>query len=111
MDDQNKWKLNSMGKIVDNALYQFGKNCTVEHGAHSFILDPMDSTYLHHKVFTEEELKEITSHLLKPLAPLPEDLLDYVNSFSANDCTELRLKLDTRWPWQEHYDIAKARRL
>lgn len=99
MDDQHKWKLITTGKIVEDTMYTFGKKCAEEHPVHSFILDPTDPTYLAHGVFTEEELQEIKTHRNKPLAQLPEDFRDYINSFSENDCTKLRQKIDTWWPW------------
>ncbi|ORZ15301.1 hypothetical protein BCR42DRAFT_416826 [Absidia repens] len=106
MDDEKKWKL-STGKIVEDSLYSFGKKCATEHLVHSFILDPTDSTYQINGVFTEQELHEIVSYHKKPMAQLPVDLRDYMDSFGENECSALRKKLFSNWPWQESYDPLK----
>ncbi|RUO96934.1 hypothetical protein BC936DRAFT_141236 [Jimgerdemannia flammicorona] len=43
MEDAKKWRLTT-GTIVEDALFNFGARCKHEHLAHSFVLDPEDST-------------------------------------------------------------------
>jgi hypothetical protein len=106
MSNQQKWKLTT-DKVVEDAMYTFGMKCTEEHLVHSFVLDTADPTYLDHNVFTEQELQEIKTCDKKPLVRLPDDLREYINSFSENDCGKLRQKVDTSWPWQADYDLSK----
>ncbi|CAO3576134.1 unnamed protein product [Absidia cylindrospora] len=58
-------------------------------------------------MFTHDELQEINGHDIKLKPQLPNDFKEYINSFAENDCTKLRQKLDTKWPWQENYDMSK----
>ncbi|RUO95943.1 hypothetical protein BC936DRAFT_142929 [Jimgerdemannia flammicorona] len=86
MEDDKKWKLTT-GTVVEDALFKFGVRCRHEHLAHSFVLDPEDSTYLKEKVFTENELNDFES---KELSKMPLDLLKYLNSFDVKTTSELR---------------------
>ncbi|CAO3694122.1 unnamed protein product [Rhizopus stolonifer] len=106
MNSQQKWKF-STGKVVEDAMYTFGMKCTEEHLVHSFVLDTSDSIYLDHDISTEQELQEIKTCDKKPLTRLPNDLREYINSFSENDCRKLLQKVDTPWPWQANYDLSK----
>ncbi|RUS28786.1 hypothetical protein BC938DRAFT_481449 [Jimgerdemannia flammicorona] len=89
MEDDKKWRLTT-GTVVEDALFKFGVRCRHEHLAHSFVLDPEDSTYLKEKVFTENELNEIRHFESKELSKMPLDLLKYLNSFDVKTTSELR---------------------
>ncbi|KAG9297966.1 hypothetical protein G9A89_018794 [Geosiphon pyriformis] len=55
LDNSHKWCLSS-GKIVEDAMYEFGCPCTHEHLCHSFVLDPQDTTYEIEGIFTKAEI-------------------------------------------------------
>jgi hypothetical protein len=41
IDDQHKWTL-STGKVVEDALYDFGVTCKHDHLTHQYIIDPFN---------------------------------------------------------------------
>ncbi|RGB23766.1 hypothetical protein C1646_615155, partial [Rhizophagus diaphanus] len=45
MNHSEKWTL-STGKIVEDALHDFGVKCRHEHLCHSFVIDPNDKIYI-----------------------------------------------------------------
>jgi TolB-like protein len=58
LDDEEKWTL-STGTVVEDVLYNFSKQCVVDHPSCSIILDLDDLTYVNKKLFTKEELEEM----------------------------------------------------
>ncbi|KAG1048225.1 hypothetical protein G6F43_009372 [Rhizopus delemar] len=102
MDDQYKWTL-STGKVVEDALYDFGVACKHEHLAHQFIVDPFNKQM--ESIFDEAELQEIRSANVKPMPMMPMPLRNYIASFNKKNTNEIRDVIDTRQPWQINYDI------
>ncbi|RUS23352.1 hypothetical protein BC937DRAFT_95215 [Endogone sp. FLAS-F59071] len=80
MDDNQKWRL-STGKVVEDTLFEYGRQCKSEHLSQSFIVDPEDTNYIANGVFTEEELAEIEETDTKPLPDIPIDLMKYMDNF------------------------------
>ncbi|CAG8698341.1 14789_t:CDS:10 [Funneliformis caledonium] len=103
MNDSDKWIL-STGKIVEDALYNFGIKCRHEHLCHSFVIDPNDKIYINEEVFTEIELDEIRKYKLKPMPQMPQDLLTYLNSFRVSDISGLRDAIFKSQQWDSPYN-------
>ncbi|CAI2186908.1 17468_t:CDS:10 [Funneliformis geosporum] len=103
MNDSDKWKL-STGKIVEDALYNFGIKCRHEHLCHSFVIDPNDNIYINEEVFTEAELDEIRKYKLIPMPQMPQDLLTYLNSFRVSDISSLRDAIFKSQQWDSPYN-------
>lgn len=57
LDDEEKW-IFSTGTVVEDVLYNFSKQCVVDHPSCSISLDLNDLTYVNEKLFTKEELEE-----------------------------------------------------
>ncbi|KAL7309419.1 hypothetical protein PS15m_011506 [Mucor circinelloides] len=83
MPDQHKWKL-STGTVVEDAMFEFGMKLVKEHFVHSFVLDTLNSVYVEQEVFSKAELHEISRFESKPLAIVPQQLKDYINTFAVN---------------------------
>ncbi|CAG8765385.1 8_t:CDS:10, partial [Dentiscutata erythropus] len=103
MNDSDKWTL-STGKIVEDALYNFGIKCRHEHLCHSFVIDPNDKIYVDEEVFTESELDEIRTYKIKPMPLMPQDLLTYLNSFRVFDISDLRNAILKPQQWDSTYN-------
>ncbi|CAI2193364.1 12094_t:CDS:10 [Funneliformis geosporum] len=103
MNHSEKWTL-STGKIVEDALHDFGVKCRHEHLCHSFVIDPNDKIYINEEVFTETELEEIRNHKLKPMPQMPQDLLTYLNSFRVSDISSLRNAIFKSQQWDSPYN-------
>ncbi|KAG2185102.1 hypothetical protein INT44_001892 [Umbelopsis vinacea] len=71
-DDSRKWKLKS-GRNMEDVFHEFALNSTKEHAAHSFIINPMDSTC--------------------KLPVLPKDLTAFVDEFNLTDQQRIRTAL------------------
>lgn len=56
LDDEEKWIFST---VVEDVLYNFSKQCVVDHPSCSIILDLNDLTYVNEKFFTKEELEEM----------------------------------------------------
>ena len=91
------------GKVVEDALYDFGVTCKHEHLAHQFIVDPFNKQM--ESIFDEAELQEIRSANVKPMPMMPTPLRGYMASFNKKPPNEIRDVIDTRQPWQTNYDI------
>ncbi|GAB5593996.1 hypothetical protein Unana1_08896 [Umbelopsis nana] len=104
-DDSRKWKLKS-GRKVEDVLHEFALRSTNEHAAHSFIINPLDSTWVQLDVFTKEELDEISTYKCSKLPTLPGDLTEFMNEFNLTDQQRLRTAL---WS-QRDFDIAYDRK-
>lgn len=102
-----KWRL-STGKIVEDALYEFSKQCLVDHPACSMILDLQDKNYLKEGVFTEAEMEEMKmknpNHFI---TPIPKGLADYINVFNLTNFKDLRAELLKVQDWEPDYGIDK----
>ncbi|RUS35400.1 hypothetical protein BC938DRAFT_470676 [Jimgerdemannia flammicorona] len=99
MNDSQKWKL-STGKVVEDALFEYARRCKSEHLSQSFIVDPDDTSYIAHGVFTEGELTEIEETDTKSLPDIPIDLMKYMNSFRKSSIEELRSQLSMVQDWE-----------
>ncbi|KAG2219126.1 hypothetical protein INT45_000498 [Circinella minor] len=73
-----KWMLSS-GKVVEDVMHSFVKECSYEHSAHSLILDIHDPCW--NGRFTPDELNELRTYHKPNLQPLPQDLQEYLNKF------------------------------
>lgn len=105
LDPQKKWKL-STGKVVDDTLYEFGKQCIVDHPACSLILDLDDKTYINEGIFTQAEIDEMK--LKSPvqfITRIPEELATYINNFNCNNVKDLRSELLKPHQWENEYNI------
>ncbi|RUP45170.1 hypothetical protein BC936DRAFT_148530 [Jimgerdemannia flammicorona] len=89
MPDERKWRL-STGKVVEDALYEFGLKCTEELLSHSFVLDPDDTSYVDENIFTIAELNEIRTHKKHNLPTMPENFLNYLMKYAKSTIHELR---------------------
>lgn len=87
--DSQKWELKS-GRKVENVLHDFALTSTSEHAAHSFTLNPLDSTWLQLDIFTKEELDEISTYKCHSLPSLPTDLKEFLKEFKLNDQQKIR---------------------
>lgn len=102
LEEEKKWKF-STGKIGEDALYEFGKQCLVDHPACSMILDLQDKTYLKECVFTEAEIKEMKKKKKSPIqfiSLIPEKLANYINSFNLTNVKDLRADLLKAQDWE-----------
>lgn len=87
---EDKWTLRG-GKIVEDSMYEFSKNCVADHPACSMIIYTEDDTYLKNDIFTKEELQKIAEK--DPIGfttPIPKPLADYMNKPNKNNIAELR---------------------
>ncbi|KAI8645491.1 hypothetical protein BD408DRAFT_429479 [Parasitella parasitica] len=88
LEEEKKWKL-STGKIVDDVLYEFGKQCLVGHRACSMILDLRDKNHL--KECTEAEIEEMKiKNPIQFISPIPKELATYINAFNLTNFKDLR---------------------
>ncbi|KAG9297727.1 hypothetical protein G9A89_011242 [Geosiphon pyriformis] len=92
MLNERKWRL-STGKLVEDALYEFGSKCMEEHLSHSFVLDPDDISYANEGIFTMAELNEIRAHKERNLPEMPQNLLNYLMTYAKSTVRELRCAL------------------
>ncbi|KAI8065806.1 hypothetical protein BC940DRAFT_303641 [Gongronella butleri] len=102
MDDTHKWRLMT-GKVVEDALFEYGLTQTNEHLVHQFVMDPYSPEM--ETIFNAMELAEIRTSNIKPLPPMPTALRDYIATFNKTTAKEIRETLDTRQPWQLNYDL------
>ncbi|PKY26780.1 hypothetical protein RhiirB3_442216 [Rhizophagus irregularis] len=102
MNDSDKWKL-STGKIVEDALYNFGIKCRHEHLCHSFVIDPNDNIYINEEVFTEAELDEIRKYKLISMPQMPPRLINSDIS-SLRDAIFKSQQWDSPYNRQTHFD-------
>lgn len=79
MPDQHKWKL-CISTVVEDAMFEFGMKLAKEHLVHSFVLDTLDSVHVEQEVFSKAELHEINQFESKPLAIVPQQFKDYINT-------------------------------
>ncbi|KAI9488816.1 hypothetical protein BDB00DRAFT_846706 [Zychaea mexicana] len=75
-----KWQL-STGKIVEDTMHAFAKECLYEHSSLSLILDISDPCWKAH--FTPAELVELRTYHKPELKPLPNELKEYLDKFSG----------------------------
>ncbi|CAI2193323.1 9881_t:CDS:2, partial [Funneliformis geosporum] len=102
METRSKWHL-SIGKCVEDALFDFGMAADYEHLAHSFIINLDDETY--NSIFTEEELNEIRTYNSKELPEVPDYLLEYLLKYEKDSLEELREVLTEKESWEgRNYD-------
>lgn len=107
LEEEKKWKL-STGKIVEDALYEFGKQCLVDHLACSMILDLQDKTYLKECVFTEAEIEEMKiKNPIQFISPIPKELATYINAFNLTNVKDIRAELLKVQDWEINYSIDK----
>ncbi|GAB5594013.1 hypothetical protein Unana1_08913 [Umbelopsis nana] len=106
-DDFRKWKLKS-GRKVEDVLHEFALKSSNEHAAHSFIINPLDSTWLQLDVFTKEELDEISTFKCNKLPALPKDLTEFINEFNLTDQQQLRTALWRQRDFDITYDKKKS---
>ncbi|RUS15655.1 hypothetical protein BC937DRAFT_92175 [Endogone sp. FLAS-F59071] len=99
LGDNQKWRLLT-GKVVEDTLFEYGRQCKSEHLSQSFIVDPEDTNYIAHGVFMEEELAEIEETDPKSLPDIPMDLMKYMNSFRQSSVKELRTQLSVVQDWE-----------
>jgi hypothetical protein len=92
----------STGKVVEDALYDFGVTCKHEHLAHQFIVDPFNKQM--ESILDEAELQEIRSANVKPMPLTPTPLRITLRRLTKKP-NEIRDVIDTRQPWQINYDI------
>ncbi|KAG2220000.1 hypothetical protein INT45_001899 [Circinella minor] len=85
-----KWQLPT-GKIVEDTMHEFVKQCIYEHSSHSVILDVMDSCW--RTYFTPDEMKEIRNYHKPQLKPLPVELKEYLDKF--RDKHDIEKLIDT----------------
>ncbi|EPB92644.1 hypothetical protein HMPREF1544_00373 [Mucor circinelloides 1006PhL] len=93
MPDQHKWKF-STSTVVEDAMFEFGMKLVKEHLQ---------------EVFSKSELYEINQFESEPLAIVPQQLKNYINTFAVNDCKLLRQKIDAAQKWQTGYDLNTKR--
>lgn len=107
LEEENKWRL-STGKIVEDALYKFGKQCFVDHPACSMILDLQDKTYLKECVSTEAEIEDMKiKNPIQFISPIPKELATYINAFNLTNFKDLRAELLKVQDWEINYSIDK----
>lgn len=107
LEEEKKWKL-SICKIVEDALYEFGKQCLVDHPACSMILDLQDENYLKECVFTEAEIEEIKiKNPIQFIIPIPKKFTTYINAFNRTHVKDLRAELLKAQDWEINYSIDK----
>ncbi|KAI8576492.1 hypothetical protein K450DRAFT_256424 [Umbelopsis ramanniana AG] len=102
-EDSQKWKLKS-GRNVEDILHDFALAASNEHSAHSFIINPVDSTWLQLDVFSKDELDEISTLRYNHLPALPRDLMEYINEFNLTDQQQIRETLWKQRPFDASYD-------
>lgn len=106
LDQEKKYKL-STGKIVEEALFEFGKQCRVNHPACSMILDLQDKTYLKEGVFTKDETNEMM-RMKDPkttvyISRIPKELVTYMSAYNFRNIKDLRPKLLKNEDWEVDY--------
>ncbi|KAI7901733.1 uncharacterized protein BX663DRAFT_513869 [Cokeromyces recurvatus] len=93
LEKEKKWKL-STGKIVEDALYEFGKQYLADHPACSMILDLEDKNYLKECVFTGVEIEKMKiKNPIQFINSIPEKLATYINAFNLRNVEDLRAEL------------------
>ncbi|KAI8574947.1 hypothetical protein K450DRAFT_303907 [Umbelopsis ramanniana AG] len=75
-----------------------------EHTAHSFIINPVDSTWLQLDAFSKDELNEISTYRYNHLPALPRDLMECINEFNLTDQQQIRKTLWKQRPFDASYD-------
>ncbi|CEP18622.1 hypothetical protein [Parasitella parasitica] len=109
MDEETKWRLSS-GKCVEDEVYCFGMQCSVEHQAHSYIIDSSDKNWVKYEVFNEKELEEIDSYQPKNTPEMPEPLREYLNQFNKSTTNSIRkevfkeMEMDQNFDPKQHFD-------
>ncbi|KAG0174516.1 hypothetical protein DFQ30_004149 [Apophysomyces sp. BC1015] len=56
-------------------------SCEFEHPSRSLILDPSDKVWKNH--FTNGKMEEIKAEMLPPVTELPDEVLDYIDSYEG----------------------------
>ncbi|KAF7724427.1 hypothetical protein EC973_001091 [Apophysomyces ossiformis] len=103
MDDARKWRL-STGKVVEDAVYEFGRRCTEEHLSHSFVIDISDPSYITSGTFSQLEMDEIGQTNPKPTPEMPEDLYSYIQTYRKNNLSDLRRVIFSTQTWDQNFD-------
>ncbi|KAG2218387.1 hypothetical protein INT45_013338, partial [Circinella minor] len=78
LKEENMWTLKT-GRKVEKVMEECARDYTVEQGAHSLIVDPLDSVWGNY--FTEEEREEISSTNAPELPPLTLQMTEYLQKF------------------------------
>lgn len=107
MEDNEKWTLRS-GKVVEDELQRYAETLKNEHIAHSFIMDPTDTSWLKLNIFTREELHEITTHRIKELPALPSEFSNFLSKFRSTSLEDLRKALWQQLPFDVKFDRSTA---
>ncbi|KAI8377385.1 uncharacterized protein BYT42DRAFT_570144 [Radiomyces spectabilis] len=102
MDNARKWTL-STGKVVEDAVYYFGKRCTEEHLSHSFVIDISDAAYISSGTFTQDEINEIARTNSKPTPEMPEDLHSYIQTYRQDNVDDLRRAIFSPQTWDQDF--------
>lgn len=109
MEENKKWYL-STGKCVEDELYCFGMQCSVEHQVHSFIVDTSDRNWIKYEIFTDNELSEISLYNQKQTPEMPKALRDYLNQFNKTTTGSIRqeifknMEMDKNFDPKQHFD-------
>lgn len=103
MKENKKWYLNT-GKCVEDEVYCFGMQCSVEHQAHSFIVDTSDRNWAKYEVFTDNELNEIRLYNQKKTPEMPKELRDYLNRFNKTTTSSIRQEIFKKMDMDEDFD-------
>ncbi|KAI7848558.1 hypothetical protein BDC45DRAFT_306097 [Circinella umbellata] len=106
MDDGNKWELRE-GVFVEDIMYEYGKNCTHEHAAHSFILNTSDPCW--ENVFSKEDFKKICTEGNYRLPKLDDNIIDmfahYHDSPETNVLDFIIKKSKDLGPFDPRYEV------
>lgn len=109
MDESKKWRL-STGKCVEDEIYCFGMQCSVEHQTHSFIIDTNDKNWMDYAVFSKNELDEINLYNQKHTPIMSKPLRDYLNQYNKTTTSDIRkevfkqMEMDENFNPKEHFD-------
>lgn len=89
-------------------MYEFGKQCLVDHPACSMILDLEDKNYLQEGVFAEAEIEDMkVKNPTQFISPIPGKLVTYINTFNLTNVKDLRAELLKAQDWEINYSTDK----
>jgi hypothetical protein len=96
------------GKVVEDELHRYAETLKNEHIAHSFTMDPTDTSWLKLNIFTREELHEIITHRVKELPALPSEFSNFLAKFRSTSLEDLRKALWQQQPFDVKFDRSTA---
>lgn len=78
--------------------------CSVEHQAHSFIIDTSGKNWAKYEIFNENELNEINLYNQKQTPEMPKSLRDYLNQFNKTTISSISKEIfKKKWKWIQCY--------